>query len=161
MLRDLIALPMNSKLWVYQGDREFSYDEMEDIREAMYDFVDNWESHGIPVQGYGNIFHRRFLVFVADETGHGVSGCSTDKSVNLVKQLGARFNADFFNRWMFAFMDENEEIFTMDKDAFAQAYQAGKLKEDSLVFDPLVNTKAKFLTDWVIPIKDSWHKQFA
>lgn len=161
MLRDLIALPNTSKLWVYQGDREFTYDEMDDIREVLYNFVDNWESHGVPVQGYGNIFHRRFLVFVADETGHGVSGCSTDKSVNLVKEIGARFKADFFNRWMFAFMDEKEQIFTMSKDEFAQAYQEGKLNEETLVFDPLVKTKAAFLTDWVIPIKDSWHKQFA
>ncbi len=160
MLRDLIALPNESKVWVYQGDREFTYDEMDDIREALYDFVENWESHGMPVQGYGNIFHRRFLVFVADESGHGVSGCSTDKSVNLVKYLGQRFNAQFFDRWMFAFMDEQEEIFTLSKDEFAQKYSSNELNEDSLIFDPLVKTKAEFLERWIIPIKDSWHKQF-
>lgn len=160
MLRDLIALPNESKVWVYQGDREFTYDEMDDIREALYDFVEKWESHGMPVQGYGNIFHRRFLVFVADETGHGVSGCSTDKSVNLVKQLGQRFNAQFFDRWMFAFMDEKEEIFTLSKDEFAQKFNGNELTEESLIFDPLVKTKGEFLERWIIPIKDSWHKQF-
>lgn len=160
MLRDLIALPMESKVWVYQGDREFSYDEMDDIRETLYDFVDNWESHGMAVQGYGNIFHRRFIVFVADETGHGVSGCSTDKSVNLVKELGEKFKAEFFDRWMFAFMDENEEIFTLSKDEFAQKYNNKELDQESLIFDPLVKTKDEFLKKWIIPIKDSWHKQF-
>lgn len=160
MLRDLIALPNTSKVWIYQGDREFTYDEMDDIREALYDFVETWESHGIPIQGYGNIFHRRFLVFVADETGHGVSGCSTDKSVNLVKQLGQRFNADFFNRWMFAFMDDKEEIFTLSKDEFALKYEQGELNNDSLIFDPLVKTKDEFLRKWIIPVNDSWHKQF-
>ncbi len=150
---------MASKVWVYQGDREFSYEEMEDIRESMYNFVESWESHGIPIQGYGNIFHRRFLVFVADETGHGVSGCSTDKSVHLVKEIGERFKADFFNRWMFAFMDENEEIFTLTKDEFSKKYAEGELDGNSLIFDPLVKTKEEFLRRWIIPINESWHKQ--
>ena len=160
MLRDLIALPDTSKVWVYQGDREFSYDEMDDIREALYNFVENWQSHGIPVQAYGNIFHRRFIVFVADETGHGVSGCSMDSSVHLVQELGSRFKADFFNRWMFAFMDEKEEIFTLSKDEFALKFQEGILDEESLIFDPLVKTKDEFLKRWIVPVKESWHKQF-
>ena len=160
MLRDLIALPNTSRVWVYQGDREFSYDEMDDIRETLYNFVENWSSHGIPVQAYGNIFHRRFIVFVADETGHGVSGCSTDSSVHLVQELGQRFNANFFDRWMFAFMDEKEEIFTLSKDEFTQKFNEGEINQESLIFDPLVKTKGEFLEKWIIPVKESWHKQF-
>lgn len=160
MLRELLALPNSSRVWVYQSNREFTYDEMDDIREIVYDFVEAWDSHGMPVQAYGNIFHRRFLVFVADEEGHGVSGCSTDKSVNLVKQLGQKFNAEFFDRWQFLIMREDKEILGFSKDEFAQKYKEGDITEDTLVFDPLVKTKGEFLEKWIIPLQESWHKQF-
>ncbi len=160
MLRELLALPNSSRVWVYQSNREFTYDEMDDIREIIYNFVESWDSHGMPVQAYGNIFHRRFLVFVADETGHGVSGCSTDKSVNLVKHLGQKFGADFFDRWQFLIMKEDKEILGFSKDEFAEKFKEGDITSETLVFDPLVKTKGEFLEKWIIPLEESWHKQF-
>ncbi len=160
MLREVIALPMESRVWIYQSDREFSYDELDDIRPVLYRFVENWESHGVPVTGYANVFHKRFIVIMADETSHGVSGCSTDSSVNIVKELGAQLNADFFNRMLFAYFDEEENIHVLSKDDFSKAYTDGVINDNTLVFDHLVKTKEQFIDRWVLPLKDSWHKRF-
>ena len=61
---------------------------------------------------------------------------------------------------MFAFMDEKEEIFTLSKDEFTQKFNEGEINQESLIFDPLVKTKGEFLEKWIIPVKESWHKQF-
>jgi len=160
MLREVIALPMSSKIWIYQSTKEFDYDDIDVIRHILYDFADTWESHGIPIQGYANLFHKRFIVFMADETNHGVSGCSTDKSVHLVEELSTKMNADFFDRMHFCYMDDKEEIQCLHKDKFIAAYQNGTINDETLVFDHLVKTKGEFLTHWIKPLKESWHARF-
>lgn len=160
MLREAIALPNTSKIWIYQATREFSYDEIDEIRHQLFEFADQWKSHGMPVHSYANIFHRRFLVFMADEGMHGVSGCSTDESVHLVQSLSEEMKVDFFDRLHFCYMDNQEEIHCLTRQEFVTQYKDGTLTEETLVFDHLVKTKGEFLTHWIKPIKESWHKKF-
>ncbi|MBT8230295.1 MAG: hypothetical protein KJO50_08545, partial [Bacteroidia bacterium] len=75
MRKDLIALSDDSKVWVYQADKTVDDDTEQRIKKDLHDFSMNWLSHGTPVDSYVNLFHKRFLVFVADDTNH-VSGCS-------------------------------------------------------------------------------------
>ena len=39
MLKELIALDPDSKVWIYQSDRQLSYDEVDEIRQLIFDFV--------------------------------------------------------------------------------------------------------------------------
>ena len=159
MLRDLIALPDDSKVWIYQADREITYDELDEIRPLLYNFSEEWASHGLPVQSYANVFHRRFIVFVADESQHSVSGCSIDNSVNLVKYIEKAFNIDMFNRTLYTYMID-EEIDTLPHQEMKQAYSQGKIDDQTFFFDNLVSTKLTFLRSWVKPLKESWHYKF-
>ncbi len=160
MIRDLIALPETSKVWIYQGDKELSYDQIDFIRPKIYEYVDQWASHGQAVEAYGNIFHKRFLVLVADESALEVSGCSIDGSVHFVKWASKELNIDFFDRMNYAIMSEDEEISTIHHIDFKEAYVQGKITDESLIFNNLVDTKHRFLTDWIKPLKDSWHYKF-
>ncbi|WP_204351865.1 hypothetical protein, partial [Klebsiella variicola] len=69
----------------------------------LIQFVSNWISHGTPVKGYANLLFGQFIILMADETATGVSGCSTDSSVHLMKEIELRFKADLFNRQNLAF----------------------------------------------------------
>lgn len=160
MIRDLIALPETSKVWVYQGDKELSYDQIDLIRPKIYEYVDQWESHGKAIEAYGNVFHKRFIVLVADESDLQVSGCSIDGSVHFVKWASKELGIDFFDRMNYAIMGEDEEISTINHIDFKQAYDQGDINDQTLIFDNLVNTKSSFLTDWIKPIKNSWHYKF-
>ena len=75
----------DSRIWIYQSDRMFSEKETEAIDEMLRQFTDSWTSHGAKVKGFGKVFFNRFIVLMADETSSGVSGCSTDSSVRLIK----------------------------------------------------------------------------
>ena len=80
-----------SRVWVYQANRVFSLQEAFDIEDALNEFTQQWQSHGTPVKGAGYLFFGQFIVLMADETATGVSGCSTDSSVRLIKDIEEKF----------------------------------------------------------------------
>ncbi len=161
MILDLIALEDSSRVWIYQANRELSYEELDFARDKLFPFLEQWTSHNQSLCVYGNIFHRRFLgLFVDGSKSSSPSGCSIDSSVNFIKTLGAELNIDFFNRMIFAYFENEEDIITASKDEFIQLYSEGKINQETMVFDNLVETKGDFLKRWVIPLKDSWHANF-
>lgn len=159
MILDLIALDNSAKVWIYQSDREFSYDELDEIRPMIFDFLDQWTSHQNMLMTYGNVFHRRFLAMFVDESLAGASGCSIDASVRFVKELESKFNVSLMGRDQVAYMVD-EEISTMPLADLGAGVADGRLKEDTFVFDNLVKNKDAFLKEWCKPMNESWHKRF-
>lgn len=159
MIRDLIALDDASKVWIYQASRMLTYDELDEVRPVVFDFLDAWTSHNKDLITYGNIFHQRFLAFFVDESIAGASGCSIDKSVHFVENLGVELNVDFFDRETFTYLkDDNvQEVKRMD---MANLMASNVIDMNTLFFDHLVNTKHDFLKNWIKPLNNSWHKRF-
>ncbi len=75
-----------------------------EIEGMLNDFVARWQSHGDKVKGYANLIFGQFLIIMADETQARVSGCSTDSSVRLVKDIEQKFKVDMFDRQHLAFI---------------------------------------------------------
>src|SRR5450432_954504 len=94
----------NSRVWVYQSNRAFTIQEAIEIEELLQNFTKEWKSHGVPVQSYANLFFGQFIILMADETATGVSGCSTDSSVRLIKNIEQDFQVELFDRLMLAFI---------------------------------------------------------
>ena len=159
MILDLIALDNSAKVWIYQADREFSYDELDEIRPMIFDFLDQLTSHQNMLMTYGNVFHRRFLAMFVDESLAGASGCSIDASVRFVKQLESHFGVSLMGRDTVAYMID-EEISTLPLNELGSAVIDGRLQADTFVFDNLVKNKDAFLKEWCKPMNESWHKRF-
>lgn len=160
MILDLIALDDSSKVWIYQADRELSYDELDDIREELQTFLMQWTAHAQDLYCYGNVFHRRFLGLFVDESHASASGCSIDASVRFIEQMGAKLGVDFFGRMTYAYL-QDDEVKTIDHAAMSDAYGQGQISDETLFFDNLVKTKHDFLKRWILPLSDSWHARFA
>src|SRR5688500_18680711 len=110
----------NSRVWVYQSNRLFSLHEAFQIEDLLKAFVSNGHSHGTPVTGYANLFFGQFIVIVADETRSGVSGCSTDSSVRLIKDIELLFNVNLFDRLLLGFLvKERVQMIPMAQLAYA------------------------------------------
>jgi len=159
LLRELIALENDSKVWIYQADRDFTYDELDQVRPEIFKFVDQWTSHHHRVSGYGNIFHRRFLGLFVDESSSKTSGCSIDSSVGFVKSVGQALNIDFFDRMCFTYLAD-DEVKSIKSSDINQSLQNKLITEETLFFDNLVKNKGDFLKSWLKPLKDSWHYNF-
>jgi len=158
MRRDLIALPEDSKVWVYQASLKIADETAAEIKDALYNFSMAWASHGKELDAYAHLFHSQFIVLVADGTNLP-SGCSIDSSVHFIKGLGTKYRLDFFGRMIFTYM-EDEVVKTVHYNDFADKIKAGELTEETLIFDNLVADKTTFISDWIKPVKESWHKKF-
>jgi hypothetical protein len=145
----------DSRVWIYQSPRLFMLSEALAIEEMLEAFVRDWKSHGVPVKGYGNLFYGQFIVLMADETATGVSGCSTDGSVRLVKQIEQRFGVDLFDRLMLAFLIK-DKVQMIPLSQLSYALENGFVNEDTLYFNNTVLNKEELEVKWLIPLKDSW-----
>lgn len=152
-------LPQNfsseSRVWIYQSNRRFLISEALQLEKIFADFVATWHSHGAPVKGYANLFFGQFIIIMADETATGVSGCSTDSSVYIIKKIEKEFNVDLFNRQALAFIIKNK-IELLPLAQLKYAWENSHINGDTSYFNNTVATKNNLENNWIIPVKDSW-----
>ena len=146
-----------SRVWVYQCNRLFTIDEALDIEELLKEFTRQWKSHGTPVKGAAHLFFGQFVVLIADETATGVSGCSTDSSVRLIKDIEQRFAVSMFDRTSMAFVVK-DKIQLLPLSQLQYAFDNGFIDGDTLYFNNLVQTKEELENKWIVPVKESWLK---
>jgi hypothetical protein len=144
-----------SRVWIYQSSRLFSLGEAFDIEDMLKEFAAGWESHGTPVKGAGYLFFGQFIILMADETATGVSGCSTDSSVRLIKEIEKRFSVNMFDRTTLAFVVK-DKIQMLPMSQLQYASNNGFINGDTLYFNNLVQTKAELESKWIVPVKESW-----
>ena len=87
MLYPIQQMPDDSKVWIYQANRQLTLEEIGEMEQLVEGFVEKWEAHKQSVKGFGGIFYKRFIVLMADESVAEVSGCSIDGSVRLIKEI--------------------------------------------------------------------------
>ena len=148
----------DSRVWIYQSNRMFTMGEALQIEPLLQHFADNWQSHGDPVKGYANLLFGQFILIMADESATGVSGCSTDSSVRLIKDIEQKFRVNMFDRLLLAFL-RKEKVEVIPMSQFGYAMQQGLLTPDTTYFNNTILTKHGLLNNWMIPVKDSWLKQ--
>ncbi len=145
----------SSRVWIYQSSRLFTISEAIRIEEMLATFVASWNSHGSPVKGYANLFFGQFIVLMADEKASMVSGCSTDSSVRLIKEMEKLFNVQMFDRQLLAFLiKEKVQLLPLSQLGFGA--DGGFIQPDTLYFNNTVLTKSELEEKWIIPIKESW-----
>ncbi len=144
-----------SRVWIYQASRLFTLSEALEIEDLLQSFADSWTSHGDKVKGYAQLFFGQFIVLMADETASGVSGCSTDSSVRLLKGIEEKTGVSLFDRQNMAFLIK-DKIQLLPLAQLKHAIDNGFLNEDTIYFNNLAATKSELENNWVIPVKDSW-----
>ena len=147
--------PSTSRVWIYQADRLFLISEALDMEDMFTDFVASWNSHGTPVKGYANLFFGRFIVIMADETATGVSGCSTDSSVHLIKAIEKKYNVNMFNRQLIAFIVK-DKIEQIPLGQAAYALENNMITPTTLYFNNTVLSRGEMESNWIIPASQGW-----
>lgn len=145
----------DSRVWIYQSSRLFTLSEALAVEDLLNDFTDKWLSHGTPVKGAGYLFFGQFIILMADEKATGVSGCSTDSSVRLIKDIEQRFGLNMFDRTTLAFLVK-DKVQLLPLSQLQYAFDNRFIDSHTLYFNNLVQTKVELENNWLIPIKDSW-----
>jgi hypothetical protein len=145
----------DSRVWIYQSNRLFSIGEALQVEEMLKRFVSSWNSHGTPVKGEAHFFFGQFILLIADETATGVSGCSTDSSVRLIKEIERTFAVELFDRTTFAFVVK-DKVQLLPMTQLQYAIDNGFISGETLYFNNTVQTKKELEESWIIPVKESW-----
>jgi len=144
-----------SRVWIYQSNRPFNERETLEINEQLHQFASQWLSHGDRVQGWATLLFNQVIVVMADESATGVSGCSTDSSVRIIKSIERQYEVNLFDRLLLGFM-VNDKIQLLPLAQIAYAFEKGFINEETLYLNNTVLTKEEMERQWLIPVKDSW-----
>jgi hypothetical protein len=145
----------NSRVWIYQSSRLFFISEALEMEDMLNAFAANWKSHGAPVKGFANLFFGQFIVLMADESATGVSGCSTDSSVHLIKSIEEKYKVQMFDRQNLAFVLK-DKIQLLPLSQLEYAVKNNFINADTLYFNNTVLSKKEMIEKWIIPVKESW-----
>lgn len=159
MFVDYEDLPNDSRVWVYQSDREFSPAEVDYISSQAIEFINQWTKHGTDLKGSFTIKYNQFLILAVDQGFNNVSGCSIDASVHFVQALENKLNVDMMDKMNISFK-VGEHINVVKMNVFRQFAKEQKIKADTLVFNNMIATKQELEEKWEVPAEQSWHKRF-
>ncbi|MEO8413014.1 MAG: hypothetical protein ABI472_05115 [Ginsengibacter sp.] len=144
----------NSHVWIYQSSRLFTLRETDIIDELLINFTESWKSNHAPVKGYANLFYGQFIILMADSTETS-NNLSTDSFVSVIKNIGRHFGVELFDRLMLAFII-HERIQLLHLSELNSLIEKEVITGDTLYFNNSILTKKEFMTDWIIPVKESW-----
>lgn len=147
--------PAESRVWIYQSNRSFTIPEENEIKEILAKFIEGWNTHGNEVSGFGQLFYHRFFVLMADETKFGVSGCSTDSSIRMLKQIEKKFDVQLLDRLMPALIINNE-IQLMNVSAIRKSFEEKSISKNTLYFNNMVLNKNEFCEEWLLTLEQGW-----
>lgn len=145
-----------SRVWIYQSDRKFTSLEESEILDKLATFTNQWKAHGNELLAKAEIRYGFFIILTVDESRAGVTGCSIDSSVRLIKEIEQEYHVDLFNRFNIAYRLD-DEVKVQGKEDFETLVNIKQVTPDTIVFNNMVQTLAELETKWEVPFKNSWH----
>ncbi len=159
MLVDFDTLPDASRVWIYQSNRPFSPQEIEDLKQELDNFLTEWTAHGSHLKASYQIPYNRFLVIALDENEQAATGCSIDASVHFIRQMQEDYKVDLLDRMNVSFK-QGEHIVYKPLKEFKKMVKDGAVGPNTIVFNNLVLTKEEYKYYWEVPMTESWHSRF-
>jgi hypothetical protein len=148
----------HSRVWIYQADKKLTDQEAQQIQLELDKFTTGWTAHNNQLKAKGEVRYNRFLILIVDESQAGASGCSIDKSVHFMQNIGQHFDINLFDRFNLAYRD-GEEILSLPRHAFEDMLKQGKINTETIVYNNMVQNLTELETKWEVPFKNSWHIQ--
>lgn len=145
-----------SRVWIYQSDRKFTSTEENEILNKLAAFTDQWKAHGNELLAKAEIRYGFFIILTVDESQAGVTGCSIDSSVRLIKEIEQEYHVDLFNRFNIAYK-VNGEVVVNNKEDFETLVNIKQITPESIVFNNMVQNLAELETKWEVAFQNSWH----
>jgi len=152
-------LSAESRIWIYQGNRQFTAAEVELIGKELRGFCNEWAAHGQPLKSSFKIENNQFVIMAVDEDFHNPSGCSIDSSVGVIRQIQAATGIDLLDRTKVAFFLEGTvELIPLTE--VKAGFTAGRLQPSTLMFNTLASTKGEWERKWKIAAENSWMAKY-
>ena len=159
MTVEFSSLPQTARIWIYQCNRSFTLDEIQEISNLLQTFLEGWTAHGADLKAAFEIRYKRFIVIGLDQNQQLASGCSIDASVHFIQQLETAFKVDLLDKLNVSYKQGDYIAYKPLKE-FKKMVKDKAVSKNTIVFNHLVQTKAEYLDFWEVPAAESWHARF-
>jgi hypothetical protein len=159
MLVDFNELSDSSRVWIYQCNRSFTENEIQQISKDIETFLEAWVAHGQSLKTSYLIKYKRFIVISVDEHESSASGCSIDTMVRFIQGLEQEYHVDLLDKMNVSYKHGEHLAFKNLLD-FKKMVKQKAVNANTIVFNNLVSTKQEFEDYWEVPLKESWHARF-
>lgn len=159
MLVEFNTLPEESRVWIYQANRSFSEQEIEEIQSKLNVFIENWTAHGSDLQAGYLVKYKRFIVIGLDQNLNKATGCSIDSCVHFIQQLEKEYDVDLMDKMNVSYKQGDFIAYKTLID-FKQMAKEKAISKNTIVFNNLVTNIAEFNENWEVPASESWHSRF-
>ena len=156
---DFKNMPDDSRIWIYQSDRDLIELEKSIIDNKMSLFLDSWQAHGKDLECSYSIIHKRFIIIAVNENINPIGGCSIDYSIQLINDISDSIQVNLLNRLIVNFKIDNK-ISSASLNDLKSKIKDGTLSSETIIFNTTVNTKGELLNDFEIDIGSSWLSKF-
>lgn len=153
-------MPSYSRLWIYQSDRELTDSEVLAITTILTNFIENWQAHGNSLVSSFEVRHNRFLILAVNEELTKTTGCSIDKSVELMKAIESEFKISLFDRTKVAYFNTENKIITTSLSKIKELVIEQTITSDTIIFDNLVQIKEQLDSQWETEASNTWLKRY-
>jgi hypothetical protein len=149
-------LPLTARVWIYQAEKALTTVELASVAQVLNQFAAAWDSHGTSLRNSYLLLENRFVVFAVDESLQNASGCSIDKSVNVMKLLSEQLHIDFLDKTQIAYITKENTVATFDFKNIKTIIANHQVEERTIVFNNLVSNVADFQTNWKVEMANTW-----
>ena len=159
MIVDFKNMPNDSRIWIYQSDRDLIELEKSIIDNKMSLFLDSWQAHGKDLECSYSIIYKRFIIIAVNENINPIGGCSIDYSLQLINDISDSIQVNLLNRLIVNFKIDNK-ISSASLNDLKSKIKDGTLSSETIIFNTAINTKGELLDNFEINIGSSWLSKF-
>ena len=159
MIVDFKTMPDDSRVWIYQSNRDFNESEIGIINDKTIPFLDNWQAHGKDLECSYSIIDKRFIIIAVNESVNPIGGCSIDFSLQLIKDISNTIGIDLLNRLIVNYKLDNR-IESLSLSDLKNKIKGGDFSPETIIFNTDINSKSELLNNFEIDIKSSWLSKF-
>ena len=159
MIVDFKTMPDDSRIWIYQSNRDFNESEIGIINDKATSFLDNWQAHGKDLECSYSIIDKRFIIIAVNESVNPIGGCSIDFSLQLIKDISNTIGIDLLNRLVVNYKLDNR-IESLSLSDLKNKIKDGDFSPETIIFNTAINSKSELLNNFEIDIKSSWLSKF-
>ena len=159
MIVDFKTMPDDSRIWIYQSNRDFNESEIGIINDKTTSFLDNWQAHGKDLECSYSIIDKRFIIIAVNESVNPIGGCSIDFSLQLIKDISNTIGIDLLNRLVVNLKIDNR-LESLSLSDLKNKIKDGGFSPETIIFNTAINSKSELLNNFEIDIKSSWLSKF-
>ncbi len=154
-----LDFPINSRVWVYQANKAFPTNASNELQPIFDAFTKQWTAHQQQMKAEIRLLHNYFIVVMVDEDFQRPGGCSIDSSIHFIKDIGKQYGIDLLDRLRVSYLRDGI-IESLAVNEFVNRIHAKEIKEDTMVMNPLVQSKDELFTKFMIPLRESWLNRY-